>query len=225
MAASTSGRSEPLRLHVGCGSTVVPGWVNLDKSPNVYLSRIPLLRGALARARVLTPEQASAVFPRGIVRADVRKGLPYGDGSVAYVYSSHLIEHLARWQAASFVRECRRVLAPGGVLRIATPDLADIVRGYTSGERGDSPTPADRLMDQLLTFQEHPGSRAQRLIRRIATAPHQWLYDAESLAALLEEGGFVEARTRAYREGELPDLDLLEQRSDSLIVEARRPER
>lgn len=214
-----------MRLHVGCGSTVVAGWVNLDKSPSVYLARVPGLRAALARARILTPDQAGAVFPPGIVHADVRNGLPYPDGSAAYVYSSHLIEHMARWQAQEFLRECHRVLQPAGVLRIATPDLADVVRGYVERERGNSSTPADHLMERLLTFHEYPGSRAQRVIRRLVTAPHQWLYDEESLLALVQECGFAEARPRGYRDGALPDLELLELRPDSLFVEARRTER
>lgn len=118
-----------MRLHVGCGSTVVPGWVNLDKSPSVYLARVPGLRAALAKVRVLTPEQADADFPPGIVHADVRNGLSYPDASAAYVYSSHLIEHMARWQAQEFLRECRRVLAPGAPLVMVTPNVATLSVG------------------------------------------------------------------------------------------------
>src|SRR6266540_127352 len=90
--ASSSG----LKLHLGCGSTVVPGWENIDKSPTVTLARVPGARRALRAARVLTAEQANAVFPRGIVHVDVRRGLPYPDGAARYVYSSHMIEHVAR---------------------------------------------------------------------------------------------------------------------------------
>lgn len=214
---------DELRLHLGCGSDVVPGWENLDKSWNVHLARMPRLRRALARARVLTEEQASARFPRGIVRADLRKGLEYRDATAAYVYSSHLIEHMSRWQALRLLRECHRVLFPGGVIRLATPDLALAVAEYTAGEAPYGPTPADSFMQQLETYRDVEGSKAQRLIRKLVFAPHQWLYDRESLALLLTEAGFERPIDCEYCEGCLPDLEQLERRPGSLFMEAVRP--
>jgi predicted SAM-dependent methyltransferase len=211
-----------LKLHLGCGSTVVDGWENIDKSPNVHLARMPRLRAALARVRVLTEEQATAFFPAGIVRADVRKGIPYPDNSARFVYSSHMIEHLSRWQALELLGECRRVLAPGGVIRIATPDLAQLVDEYRAGETGRDPTAADSFMRQLETFREAPGSLVQKLVRRLATAPHQWLYDETSLSHLLAEAGFVEPTHYEHHEGDFPDLEQLEIRPGSLIMQARR---
>src|SRR3954452_22706007 len=139
---SSPARTEALRLHVGCGSTVVAGWQNLDMSWGVLLARAPRLKAALRRVGVLTQAQADALFPEGIKRVDVRRGLPFDDGSAAFIYSSHMIEHMSRWQAVAFVRECRRVLAVDGVLRLATPDLARWIREYERGEAPYGPTPA-----------------------------------------------------------------------------------
>lgn len=211
-----------VKLHLGCGSNVVPGWENIDKSWNVYLTRVPAARSLLARARVLSEEQAHAVFPPGIVRADIRKGLDYGDGTVEAVYASHLIEHMSRWQGLALLRECRRVLRPGGTIRLATPDLALAVREYEQGDTRYGPTPADSFMQQLETHRDIEGSTAQRLIRKFVFAPHQWLYDETSLALLFEEAGFTTIERRSYREGATPDLELLEHRSGSLFVEATR---
>ena len=219
MAATTG-----LRLHLGSHTRAVRGWENLDSSPNVYLSRVPALQRALHRARIVDERQAAARFPREVVHADVRKGLPYPDASAAYVYSSHMIEHLARWQALELVRECRRVLHRGGVLRLATPDLAAWAREYLDGDTTAGPTPADSFMEKLATFRDAPGSTAQRFVRRVAgSSQHQWLYDAESLSYLLREGGFPDPELRRFREGDVPDLDQLEDHADSLFVEARRP--
>jgi predicted SAM-dependent methyltransferase len=223
---SAMGRSG-LKLHLGCGMMFVAGWENLDKSPNIYLSRIPRVRDALVRGRILSPEHAAVSFRRGTIHVDVAKGLPYADGSAAYIYHSHLVEHLSRWQALALVRECARVLKPGGLMRVATPDLRKLVDWYLRDDYpfGEGTTAADTFMDVLGTYRDIPGSTAQRLIRRlVSTRPHQWLYDKESLCHLLEEGGFRDPVARNYREGEVPDLDQLDNRPDhSLYVEARRP--
>jgi predicted SAM-dependent methyltransferase len=219
-----NGAARELKLHLGCGSTVVPGWENIDKSPSIVLARVPALRRALATVHVLTPEQANADFPSGIVRADVRRGLPYEDATVHYIYSSHMIEHMSRWQGLALVKECRRVLMPDGVLRLATPDLAQVVDAYRSGVKGGAATPADAFMGGLGTFMEQPGSRLQRVVQRLFVAPHQWLYDEQSLTLLVEEAGFVDVGVREFRDSALPDIALLEHREHSLFVEARRPQ-
>ena len=213
-----------LKLHLGCAGTVVPGWENIDKSPSVYLARFPRLRLILHRAGVIGDAQARG-FPPGIIHADVSRRLPYAGGSVAHVYSSHLIEHLSRPQALDFVRECRRVLRPGGIMRVATPDLEAIVETYMTadGATDGQQTRADAMMEQLGMFHELEASRVQRLIHRVASASyHQWLYDSESLIRLLTKGGFGETRICSYRTGETPDLEQLENRPESLLVEARR---
>lgn len=214
-----------LKLHLGCGPHVVPGWENVDKSPSVLLSRTPRLRRGLLRANIINDVQAVG-FPKGIRYANVSKRLRYASGAASYVYSSHLIEHLSRWQAVAFVRECTRVLARGGVMRIATPDLRSMTMAYLSGARDLETgweTPADSLMAEVNPFQDLPGSPAQRVIRRqFSGAMHQWLYDARSLTHLLSEGGLPGAELRSFRIGELPDLDVIETRPKSLFVEVRR---
>jgi predicted SAM-dependent methyltransferase len=210
-------------LHLGCGSTVVRGWENIDKSPSVVLAGVPGLRRGLATMGVLTPAQADAVFPPGIVRADVRRGLPYPDDAARYVYSSHMIEHMARWQGLALVRECARVLAPGGILRLATPDLAGMTGEYERARAAGDAEAADRLMSGLGTFVERPGRRIATMLQRLFTAPHQWVYDEASLTQLLREGGFVDVQRRGYHDSELPDIELLEDREGSLFVEGRRP--
>src|SRR5687768_3575388 len=106
--------SDLLKLHVGCGSDVVPGWENLDKSPSIWLSQYPRVRAALYALRVVDANQRRG-FPSGIKYANAARSLPYPDASASHVYTSHMIKHLSRWQGLSFVRECARVLAPGGL--------------------------------------------------------------------------------------------------------------
>lgn len=200
---------------------MVSGWVNIDKSPNVFLSRIPALRQLLHRVGVISDTQAAAALPPGIVRADVTHGLGYPDSSVEFIYSSHMIEHMARWRALNLLRECARVLQPGGVLRLATPDLREWIDEYSEGNRSRGATPADVLMVKLGTYVEMPGTAAQRFVfRAFSGAIHQWLYDFESLSQLLQEAGFANVTRRDFRDGLVPDLERLEHRREGLRVEA-----
>lgn len=111
------------RLHLGCGGVALPGWRNID----------------------------SDCHP-GIEQHDLRTGIPAGDDSVDEIFSSHLLEHMrVRHEAAPFIRECYRVLRPGGVMTHVTPNFEEIVSAYSrmstlrlaSGVFGDGRTPWD----------------------------------------------------------------------------------
>ena len=115
-------------LNLGCGTTLHPAWVNLDR-------------------------QAGP----GVQPWEARAGIPFPDGTFDGVYHSHLLEHLDREDAALLSRDCLRVLRPGGVLRVAVPDLERIVRGYLAqleraleGDDANYEWMAIELLDQLV---------------------------------------------------------------------------
>jgi predicted SAM-dependent methyltransferase len=87
-------------LNVGAGRRPIPGFVSLD----------------IPSARYHEDEHDFETY-------DIRRdALPYADGSVDLIYCSHVIEHIEDVHAFRFLREAARVLRPGGVLRISTPD-------------------------------------------------------------------------------------------------------
>ena len=96
-----AGTPEPM-LHLGCGAHVLDGWLNAD----------------------LVPGSAD------VLGLDVTRPFPFPADTFAYVYSEHVIGSLSFESAAAMLRECFRVLAPGGKLRIATPDLAFLAGLY-----------------------------------------------------------------------------------------------
>lgn len=49
--------------------------------------------------------------------------LPFNDGSVAFIHSSHLVEHLSSSDLYSFIKEIDRVLSVGGIIVISAPLL------------------------------------------------------------------------------------------------------
>jgi glycosyltransferase involved in cell wall biosynthesis/SAM-dependent methyltransferase len=89
-------------LNLGCGGTFHPDWLNVDFHDH-----------------------------SGSVQAyDLRLGIPFADAAFDVVYHSHLLEHFSLAEGKRFLNECFRVLRPGGLLRLAVPDLENIVRAY-----------------------------------------------------------------------------------------------
>lgn len=66
-------------------------------------------------------------YPNVRYVCDVSRGLPFDNGSVEEIYSSHFLEHLADRDVLPFLRECHRVLRPGGTVELIVPDLPAIL--------------------------------------------------------------------------------------------------
>ena len=91
-----------MRANLGCGNQICPGWINID----------------------ITRTGPS------VVAHDLSTGIPLPNESCEVVYHSHVLEHLKRPDAQFFMGECFRVLKPGGILRVAVPDLEQACRQY-----------------------------------------------------------------------------------------------
>ncbi|MES2425762.1 MAG: methyltransferase domain-containing protein [Bacteroidota bacterium] len=89
-------------LNLGCGSHFNAQWVNVDFSKN----------------------------GEGVIAHNLLKGIPFADNTFEVVYHSHVLEHFSKDDGVLFIKECYRVLKPGGILRIAVPDLEQIVNNY-----------------------------------------------------------------------------------------------
>lgn len=113
-------RSSDQRLNLGCGSHVVPGWINADFA-----------------------------FREGVQFVDARRPLPFRDGAFDVVYSSHLLEHLEPAVGAQLVGEAFRTLRPGGVVRLVVPDLEGICRLYLESLSLASETPEGESLWRL----------------------------------------------------------------------------
>jgi predicted SAM-dependent methyltransferase len=66
----------------------------------------------------------------GVIAYNLAQGIPFPDDSFDVVYHSHVLEHFPKTEAESFLKECRRILCPQGVLRVVVPDLEQIARTY-----------------------------------------------------------------------------------------------
>jgi predicted SAM-dependent methyltransferase len=210
------------RVNVGCGASPTPGWINLDNSLSIVLSRAPdpALR-ALTKLRVLNAGSLGVIDAArrfGIQRASATN-LPFQDASVDVIYTSHMLEHLDRETARRFLKETQRVLRPGGWIRIAVPDLERYVREY------DMTGDADAFVDRLRLAVPPATGRERFLQRVVGFRGHRWMYDSVSLLRLLESYDFTEIGLREAGETHIPDvsgLDLREREGDSIYAEGRK---
>ena len=213
-----------VRINIGCGMAPTKEWLNYDNSPVVRLASWPLTVRALTAVGAINQGHAEfADFCRrhGVRYANAVSHIPHADRSVDVIYSSHMIEHLDRREAKGFLSECRRVLKPGGLLRIVVPDLRITVDDYVA--RGN----ADVFLDHLQLELDKPhGLRGHLRNILIGGRNHHWLYDRRSLSALIARSGFDDVRvlepgeTRIAEPGE---LNLREREGESAYVEASRP--
>lgn len=89
-------------LNLGCGHRFHPDWTNIDFTST----------------------------GDGVIAHNLTQGIPYPDATFDVVYHSHVLEHFPKDAAPQFLRECYRVLRPGGILRVAVPDLEQIAKLY-----------------------------------------------------------------------------------------------
>jgi SAM-dependent methyltransferase len=213
-----------LRVNVGCGATPTEGWINLDNSFSVRIARWPMFARMLSKTRILSRQSyefAVIANSRKIRFANATLRIPYGNNSVEVLYSSHMIEHLDRQEAKAFLAEVRRVLKPGGIVRLAAPDLARLIKSYLA--TGD----ADLFVARTHMSQARPhGLPGRAKMALMGYRGHLWMYDGMSLAALLEDAGFTDVSilpAGATKIANPGSLDLTERAEESVYVEAIQP--
>lgn len=197
----------PLKLHLGAGTSEIPGWINID---------------------------GRAGGKGGWLATNLRAPLPFADASADWVFSCHVLEHLAYPAGAlALLREVRRVLRPGGVVRLVVPDMHAYARAYVDQDRGFLDADA-RWCDWV--------SRTRTPLEQIlrwagcGNEPffgHKFGYDLPTLAALLREAGLDEVEQSAFMQSRHENLRVDEHsaaaaaahegRSFSLFVEATAP--
>lgn len=155
------------KLNIGCGARIEEGWINID---------LEFFGGITDRS----------ILGGDVMGHDVRKGLPFPEGSIAMIFTEHFIEHLTRDEGQAFLRECYRVLVPGGALRIATPNLYDLVTLYNKGE-----SEGVLWQDRYRAVGYVPASLARMMNEGMRDWGHLFIYDEDELADGLRDAGFV----------------------------------
>lgn len=68
---------------------------------------------------------------KDVIAHNLLSGIPFDKESFDAVYHSHVLEHFLKVDGQKFIQECYRVLKFGGILRIAIPNLEQIISNYT----------------------------------------------------------------------------------------------
>ncbi len=87
-----------LKLHIGCGGQILPGYINIDE-----------------------------VDARADVRLGLQS-IEYPENSLERVEGYMVLEHLNPTDARLFLKKVYRMLQPGGTLILEVPDLAKVSR-------------------------------------------------------------------------------------------------
>jgi len=103
MHSSTAGG--PVRLNLGCGDKILPGYVNVD----------------VAETRA---------GKRPDVLCDLHALTSFQDTSVDEILSVHVVEHFWRWEVVGVLKEWVRVLKPGGLMVLECPNLKSACEAF-----------------------------------------------------------------------------------------------
>ncbi len=187
-------------LDIGCGPNSHAGLINLDH----------------------------LWHPRIDVCWDITRGLPFADASLRGVFSEHCLEHFSQPAALAILRETRRVLAPGGTLRLVVPDAELYLRAYNCHLAGDRSASFPFQSDE----ERHPLWSPLASVNRVfyqdreSLFGHRHMYDFALLRLMLEHCGYAAVSRRRFGEGTDPRLliDTLARECESLYVEAQRPQ-
>jgi SAM-dependent methyltransferase len=113
---------------------------------------LDLNRHRLASVRLLQWRPDFIPIDAEAERVDLLEPLPFETGSFDALYAYHVLEHLDLRETRRFLAECRRVLRPGGWLRVSTPDVIGHLRAYLECLEAVRLRPDDRQLRVQLEF-------------------------------------------------------------------------
>jgi predicted SAM-dependent methyltransferase len=174
------------KLELGTGQFPTPGWLNTDLEPRF--------------ARNSRPD-ASVIF------LDATRRFPFGDDTFDYIFLEHMIEHVSYDEAGSMLRECARVLRDGGRIRIATPDLSQLLALYDDRSHLSAEQAAYVEWIAAEVLGDVTRATPQFVINTYFREwDHRFLFDEEALQKILLGSGF--ANVQRFRVGESSDPEL-----------------
>lgn len=148
--------------------------------------------------------------------------LPLPRGYFEWVYAEHFIEHLTLPEGIAWLKQTRRLMAPGAVLRLSTPELRRYVDGFLDPD--DRFYAAHRERVSALGLPQMERRKAWMLNQIFQFYGHRWVYDADELRYALVCAGFSAETFEVCSVGQgrtpgVADLDNELRSDESIYVE------
>jgi predicted SAM-dependent methyltransferase len=149
---------KPIKLDLGSGRSKPPGFVGIDL---LLQPRIDLVH-------------------------NLEAGLPFPANSVTEIRASHVLEHLPHRSAPRLLKDCFRVLIPGGKITIKVPDLQKVLESFLNLPEQKH---WDNAWEWIFGNQQHVGQF------------HKTGFTNARLEKLLKDSGFKKIAIASYRTG------------------------
>jgi predicted SAM-dependent methyltransferase len=175
-----------IMLNIGCGTDYKSGWINVDNNSDHNIDQLD-------------------------VNWDMRKPLPIDDNTVDFIFNEHFVEHLTPEEARVVLTDLMRVLKPGGIMRIAMPDLASVVNDYLNVPLNKDPVIKDHGLGFIQT-------KAEWMNMSFRWWGHKWLYDWDELVRRFNEIGYSKLTRAKLRQSKYKELKKLEVRDGSILI-------
>jgi predicted SAM-dependent methyltransferase len=216
-----------LKIHIGCGNTILTGFINIDNSPTALLSKLPMPAiSLLTKMSLISSKQAAFAGMLKEKKKDFLYSscfkLPFKDNTVDFAYSSHMLGWcLSQEQIHQFLRELNRVLRPGGGARFSFFDLDKLLLEYQQHRN------TIRLMEQMPLGANEFSFRRKLNFLVSPNMQNGIPLNAETFGHYLEEHGFcnirsLEAGATTMESQWVEGLSLYQREGESIYMECRK---
>ncbi|MEH1819259.1 MAG: hypothetical protein V7L31_09320 [Nostoc sp.] len=218
-------RTQIKYLNLG-GYRSTENYLNIQLSP-VELYGIPTTQHTTVSLHydevqgIVVQQIRKLTSPTTSLHYNILKGLPLDSDSLLGINMSHILEHFTRDEGLKVLKECNRILVPGGVLRVSCPDLLIYAKAYIARDSSFYNSSAIRIAccyEGLNTYGDKFISKAYD-----NENGHKWFYDAESAIELLQIAGFTKIEQRKIYDSSLPSIENIEpehRQAESFYLEA-----
>lgn len=154
-----------IKLHLGCGRRDFgPDWCHIDGGDFDHLNK----------------------------NSGTIDTLDFPNKTIDLIYASHLIAYWDELEVVQILMEWFRVLKPGGVLRLATPDFGIMTKLY---------------QEKKVSYNDIKGPLYGRMYMNENKIYHKVCYDYNSLFTLLDSIGFQGIKQYNWRDTEHAGFD------------------
>lgn len=205
-------------LNVGSGPFYVDGYVNIDASPTLLLSKMP---GLVPIAKFLR------ILPSHTVQWDRRikylnaKRFKANDATVSAIYSSHFLEHVPYFVAEELIERWFEMLEPGGLIRLALPDYDAILSKYIQNSSDSNSEAWKEFEGALLSYPLDRQNPIAQMLHKSFGHIHFWHPTKAALWDMLSRLPFRSIEFMEFRSSKLENIESLEHRGEfTFYIEA-----